>query len=401
MNILTKNDQNRLHIDASRGIAGDMLLAALIDLGVPPEVVSAPLSEALPPHSLEFHAVTRRGIGAYQAKVDSGEKNPPHRRLPDLLAALEHPSIPEPVRITATAVYQLLAVAEAKVHQSTPEQVHFHEVGAIDAQVDILGILLALHWLDPIEIVVSAPPLGSGVVKAAHGTIPIPAPAVVELLRGVPVCAGPEGRELTTPTGAAILAIVADRYAHAAEGKPIAQGWGAGTRIAPADDPPNMLRVMLLETSEETSTTVSILETHFDHISGEEAGGVVDRLLEAGALDAVLIPVWMKKSRPGQWLSVIAKPEDQDRLTREIHILTGTLGVRHRLQQRSALKREEATIEVAGESLRLKKAWLGDQLISIRPEQDDLRVAASKIGVSLAEMRRRVDFEIEKAGQAQ
>ncbi len=399
MNNLKKSARSRLHIDASRGVAGDMLLAALIDLGVPPEVVIGPLSEALPPHSLEFQSESRRGIGGCRARVESAEKSPPHRRLPDLLEALRHPILPTSVQEQAETVYRHLAQAEAKIHQSTIDEVHFHEVGAIDAQVDIIGILLALHWLDPQEIVVSAAPLGSGVVKAAHGTIPIPAPAVVELLRGVPVCAGPEGRELTTPTGAAVITTVADRYCHAAEGKPIAQGWGIGTRVAPPDDPPNMLRVTLLESTESTSETVAVLETHFDHLSGEEAGGVIDGLMEAGALDAILIPAWMKKSRPGQVLTVIARPEDRERLIREIHLRTGTLGVRDRLQQRSALRREEAQIDVSGEKLRIKKAWLGDHLVSIRPEQDDLRAAARKIGVSLAEMRRRAEIEIEKAGQ--
>jgi len=401
MNNLKESTRNRLHIDASRGVAGDMLLAALIDLGVPPEVVISPLSEALPAHSLEFATESRRGIGGCRAMVESAEKSPPHRRLPDLLEALDHPILPLPVQQMAASVYRRLAEAEAKVHQSTVEEVHFHEVGAIDAQVDIIGILLALHWLDPIEIIVSAPPLGSGVVKAAHGIIPIPAPAVVELLRGVPVCAGPEDRELTTPTGAAVITAIAAGYCHAAEGKLIAQGWGIGTRVAPAEDPPNMLRVMLLEASEETTETVAVLETHFDHLSGEEAGGVIDGLMEAGALDAVLVPAWMKKSRPGQLLTVISKPEDRERLIREIHLRTGTLGVRDRLQQRSVLRREESEIEVSGETLRIKKAWLGDHLVSIRPEQDDLRATARKIGISLAEMRRRVDFEIEKAGSNQ
>ena len=401
MNNLKKSRRNRLYIDASRGIAGDMLLAALIDLGVPPEAITGPLCQALPRHSLEFHSESRRGIGACRASVKSAEQTPPHRKLPDLLAALEHPSIPDPVKITAAAVYRHLAEAEARVHQTTPEEVHFHEVGALDAQVDIIGILLALHWIDPVEIIVSAPPLGSGVVKAAHGIIPIPAPAVVELLKGVPVVSGPAGRELTTPTGAAVLTTIAHRYCHAPEGKPIAQGWGVGTTVAPPDDPPNMLRVMLLEASGETTETVAILETHFDHLSGEEAGGIVDSLVESGALDAVLVSAWMKKSRPGQLLTVISRPEDRERLIREIHLLTGTLGVRERIQQRSVLRREEHQIEVSGETIRVKKAWIGDHLVSIRPEQDDLRAAADRIGISLSQMRRRVDFELEKAGQSQ
>ncbi|MEE2890211.1 MAG: nickel pincer cofactor biosynthesis protein LarC [Planctomycetota bacterium] len=401
MNNLKKPNKNRLYIDASRGIAGDMLLAALIDLGVPAEEVTEPLNQALPSHSLEFLSEMRRGIGACRATVESGEKSPPHRRLSDLLAALDHPSIPDPVKNSAASVYRHLAEAEAKVHQSTVDDVHFHEVGALDAQVDIIGILLAVHWLDPVEIIASAPALGSGFVEAAHGTIPIPAPAVVELLRGVPVCSGPAGRELTTPTGAAVLTTIAHRYCHAPEGKPIAQGWGVGTRVAPPEDPPNMVRVMLLEAAQETTETVAVLETHFDHLSGEEAGGIIDSLMESGALDAVLVPAWMKKSRPAQLLTVIARPEDRERLIREIHLLTGTLGVREQIQERSVLQRQEQQIEVSGERIRIKKAWLGDQLVSIRPEQDDLRAAAQKLDISLSEMRRKIEVELEKAGQSQ
>ena len=400
MNSLRLPRQSTLFIDASNGVAGDMLMAALVDLGVPQQQLIEPLSLALPEHQLEFFEETRRGIVGRRARVKACEASPPHRRLGDLIAALDHPQIPEAVRDQATIVYRHLAEAEAKVHGSTPEQVHFHEVGAIDAQVDILGTLLAIHWLQPAEIIVSPLALGSGVVEAAHGIIPIPAPAVVELLRGFPVCPGAAGRELTTPTGAALLISLADRFCHAPEGSPVAQGWGAGTRIAPACDPPNMVRAMLLETSVLTRETIAVLETHIDHLSGEETGGVIDALMESGALDAVLVPAWMKKSRPGQLLTVIARPEDRERLIGEIHVLTGTLGVRERLQQRSTLRREEGTIDVAGSQIRIKKAWLGDQLISVRPEQDDLRATARSSGFSATEIRRLAEIEIEKVGHS-
>ncbi|MDE0960096.1 MAG: nickel pincer cofactor biosynthesis protein LarC [Planctomycetota bacterium] len=400
MNNLKFPDNSILFIDASHGVAGDMLMAALVDLGVPQASLIGPLSEALPEHRLHFSPETRRGIVGCKAVVETLEKSPPHRHLSDLIGALDHPMIPEPVRQQASEVYRRLAQAEARVHGSTPEQVHFHEVGAIDAQVDILGTLLAIHWLQPTEIIVTPMALGSGVVKAAHGIIPIPAPAVVELLRDVPVCAGPAGRELTTPTGAALLTTLADRYGHAPDGSPVAQGWGAGTRIAPESDPPNLVRAMLLKGGAPGRETIAVLETHLDHLSGEEAGGVVDQLMDSGALDAVLVPAWMKKSRPGQLLTVLARPADRERLVEEIHILTGTLGVRERLQQRSALRRETVQIEVSGVSIRIKKAWLGSRLISQRPEQDDLRSAAAVLEISPAEVRRLAEIEIEKVGHS-
>ncbi len=398
MSNLRPEQGSQLFIDAARGVAGDMLMAALVDLGVPQEVLIEPLRHALPPHKLEFFSETRRGIVVGRARVTPLEESPPHRHLPELLAALDHEAIPQPVREAATAVYHALAAAEAKVHGSTPEQVHFHEVGAIDAQVDILGTLLAIHWLQPREIVVSPVALGSGEVDAAHGILPLPAPAVVELLDGVPTCAGAAGRELTTPTGAALLVVLADRYHHAAEGISRAQGWGAGSRIAPAGDPPNMVRAMLSEGIDATSDTVAVLETHLDHLSGEELGGLIDALMDAGALDAILIAASMKKSRPGHLLTVIAAPRDRQKLIHQIHRLTGTLGVRERLQQRSVLRREAGEIEVLGTTVRIKKAWLGDRLVSIRAEQDDLRETARLREITLSEVRRLAEIEMEKEG---
>ena len=388
------------YFDCFAGISGDMALGALVDAGLSFEDVLRELTKLnVTEYTLTKRRVEKHSIAATKIDVNAQEGHV-HRNLKDVLEIINDSDISASAKAKASSVFQKLAEAEAKVHGTSIDRVHFHEVGAIDAQVDILGTLLAIHWLQPAEIIVSPLALGSGVVEAAHGVIPVPAPAVVELLRGFPVCAGAAGRELTTPTGAALLISLADRFCHAPEGSPLAQGWGAGTRIAPACDPPNMVRAMLLETSVLIRETIAVLETHIDHLSGEETGGVIDALMESGALDAVLVPAWMKKSRPGQLLTVIARPEDRERLIGEIHVLTGTLGVRERLQQRSTLRREEATIDVAGSQIRIKKAWLGDQLISVRPEQDDLRATVRSSGFSATEIRRLAEIEIEKVGHS-
>ena len=233
-----------LFVDASRGVAGDMLLAALVNSGVPEEVIREPLAEILPPHRIEFVPENRRGIVGLGARVTTLEASPPHRTLPDLLKTLEHPRLSPAVRQKAEEVYRRLAKAEAAVHGIAEDQVHFHEVGAIDAQVDILGVLLAIESLSPRRITCTSLPLGQGQVHAAHGLIPVPAPAVVELLRGARVHAGPSGRELTTPTGAALLMSLASEQVDAPDGTLINQGWGFGQRVAPEDDPVNGVRLM-------------------------------------------------------------------------------------------------------------------------------------------------------------
>lgn len=391
-----------LFIDASRGVAGDMLLASLIDLGAPLEKISETLSEVLPPHRLEIVPENRRGIVGLGVRVTPLEKSPPHRTLPDLLAALEHPALPDSVRQSATSVYNCLAVAESQVHGIPLNKVHFHEVGAIDAQVDILGVLLAIHHLAPRRISASHIPLGNGQVKAAHGLIPVPAPAVVELLKKVPVIPGPEGRELTTPTGAALVVTLAKEYCSAPTGELRAQGWGYGQRIAPSEDPLNVVRILQTHasnvhtfSSDNTATEITQLETLVDHLSGEELGGLVDRCLTEGALDAFLVPVQMKKSRPGQQLTVLVKNESVQPLCEAIHRWTGSLGIRISTRQRSTLRREFKTLEFSGVSLQIKLAWLGNELISARPEQDDVEKLSQTSGLSRSEIKRQLAGHIE------
>lgn len=368
-----------LFVDASRGVAGDMLLAALVNSGISEDVIRQPLAEILPPHRIEFVPENRRGIVGLGARVTALEESPPHRTLPDLLKTLEHPRLSEDVRQKATDVYRRLAKAEAAVHGIAEDQVHFHEVGAIDAQVDILGVLLAIESISPRRIICTSLPLGMGQVRAAHGLIPVPAPAVVELLRGARVHAGPSGRELTTPTGAALLMSLASEQRDAPEGTLMNQGWGFGQRVAPAEDPVNGVRLLRLESvSSASGDQVLRMETVVDHISGEDLGGIVDRCLEAGALEAFLTPIQMKKSRPGHQLTLLARPEDEAALCGAVHRWTGTLGIRIDLLRRSVLKRESVTISACGETVRFKLAWHGEELISSRPEHADVaRLAQS------------------------
>lgn len=377
-----------LFLDASRGVAGDMLLAAFVNSGVPKEVIQQPLNEILPPHEIQFEPQNRRGIVGLGAQVTPLEASPPHRTLPDLLKTLEHPRLSDWVRNRAQDVYRRLAKAEATVHGIPEDRVHFHEVGAIDAQVDILGVLLAVEYLSPQKITCTSLPLGHGQVRAAHGVIPVPAPAVVELLQGAQVHAGPSGRELTTPTGAALLMSLATTQESAPAGTLLKQGWGYGQRVAADEEPVNGVRLLVLNPQtllnpQKTSLDSPLqdhvvrMETVIDHITGEDLGGIVDRCLEAGALEAFLSPIQMKKSRPGHQLTVLGKPEDETNLCRTIHRWTGSLGIRIDILRRSLLKRESRKLEAFDESIGLKLAWCGEELISARPEHDDVSRLAS------------------------
>ena len=404
-NSASQGSPEDLFIDASRGVAGDMLLAALVNSGISEDVIREPLAEILPPHRIEFVTENRRGIVGLGARVTTLEDSPPHRTLPDLLKALEHPILSDGVRQKAEEVYRRLAKAEAAVHGIPEEKVHFHEVGAIDAQVDILGVLLAIESISPRRISCTSLPLGQGQVRAAHGLIPVPAPAVVELLRGAKVHAGPIGRELTTPTGAALLMSLASEQMESPKGTLLNQGWGFGQRVAPEDDPVNGVRLLRLHGASPTlGDEVLRMETVIDHISGEDLGGIVDRCLEAGALEAFLTPIQMKKSRPGHQLTVLARPGDEATLCAALHRWTGTLGIRIDSLRRSVLKRESVSIEACGETVRFKLAWYGHDLISSRPEQQDVSRLAESRNWSVDHTRQQlasaIDAYLAKSGKS-
>jgi len=372
--------------DCFSGISGDMTLAALVSAGWPFERL-----ESLPRRlGLEGVRVTsepaRRGPFAALRVVVSVERGQPHRHLRHILEALESGVIEPAVRERARAVFMRLAEAEAAVHGTSVEKVHFHEVGAADALVDVVGAIEGLEALGVERVYASPPRLGGGTVQSEHGPIPVPAPATVELLRGAPVEMGPIPVELTTPTGAALLATLVASW----EGPPAFRlertGTGAGTRDP--KDWPNVLRVLIGTAEAQTGARrrVAVLETALDDENPQVIAALLPQLLAAGALDAMVVPTVMKKGRPGALLVVIAEPEAADGLATRILTESTSLGVRLRFDERYELERRVEQVETRFGPIALKVASLpggGERAV---PEFESVRAAAERAGQPMREV---------------
>jgi len=357
-----------------------MLLGALLDAGLPLEQLQAALA-TLPIRGWEVAATreARQAVGGTRALVRYDEAQQPHRHLADILALIAGSGLPAPVQDRAAAVFQRLARAEAHVHGTTPEEVHFHEVGAIDSIIDIAGVTAGLHLLGIERVYASALPLGGGTIRVAHGELPVPAPATLEILAEahVPTRPHPAQVELLTPTGAALLAELASF-----EQPPMAVsavGYGFGARQVP---PLNAVRLWLGELAEPVLQDEAVLlETNLDNATGEALGYVLGRLLEAGALDAWCTPIYMKKNRPGVLLSALAAPAQAHELALLILRETPTLGVRRQLVQRSIAGRSVATVETPWGAVRVKVKLLGGEEVTAAPEYDDCARLAREAGV--------------------
>ena len=368
------------YFDCFSGVSGDMCLGALVSAGWP----SAAL-ESLPERlRLEGVRVTvgraRRGpFDATRVEVEVQGKQP-HRHLHHIRAQLEAAALDAGVRRRAVVVFERLAQAEAAVHGSTVEKVHFHEVGAADALVDIVGTLEGLAALGVDRVYSSPLRLGRGSVQSEHGLIPVPAPATALLLQGVPVEIPAIDFELVTPTGAALLATLVEDWGPPPPFRLDRVGTGAGGRDL--EQQANVLRVILgtVETTALTSRRVAVLETAIDDDNPQFAAALVPSLLAAGALDAMLVPTVMKKGRPGLWLIVIAEPQDAPALSRKVLAETTTLGVRVRLDERVELRRRRAEVETPYGRIALKVAELPDGGTRAMPEFESVRAAAERAG---------------------
>lgn len=394
-----------LLIEPFGGMAGDMFLAALIDLGDPRFTLDTlrELADALVPGEASLVCSrVRRGVFqgvALQVRTSESE-HPPHRHLADLEALVERAGLPERARRRTLAILRRIAEAEARVHGIAVEEVHFHEVGAVDTLIDVGGAALALERLG-VERVLSTPPLtGEGTVRCAHGVMPVPPPAVVELLRGRPLRHGGGDGERLTPTGAAILAECVEAFSLDGAFTVAASGYGAGRR-EPEADPPNLVRVRLAEEArsegERRASEAWLLEVNLDDATGEELGLCLHALREAGALDCWCTPVQMKKDRPGVLLSALARAEQRETLEGVVFERTPTLGVRWTKVERTECEREEREVEVEGVRLRIKlrrrpeypgRSPFGER--DVFPEYEDLVVLAASRGWSLREAERRV-----------
>lgn len=378
-----------LHLNPASGASGDMLLAALVGLGADSDAVLA-ACQALPVEGwrIDFEQVHRGGLAATAAVVSIDPSVQPLRRPADLLAMLEAAPLPERTVVRATRVISSLADAEAAVHGCDVEDVHLHEIGALDTLLDVVGVLTALDTLE-VDLVACAPvATGTGALDSAHGVLPIPAPAVLRLLEGRPLVGSGFGAELTTPTGAALLTTIVDSWGPFPPMTVTASSYGAGTRELPGR--PNVLQAFLgdlLDTDDgapmpEVETLVE-LATNLDDVTGEVLAHTVDALLADGALDAWVSPIVMKKGRPAHTLHVLGRPADLSALVQRIVTETGSLGVRHRSVQRHVMPRSEITVELDGVGVRVKVGPHG-----VKAEHDDLASAARQLGRPLAEVKR-------------
>jgi uncharacterized protein (TIGR00299 family) protein len=385
------------YFDCIAGASGDMLLGALIDAGLPAESLEAELAKLhLDDFRLEVKRVSKNGFGATKVDVHVRD-DAPERHLRHILAVLDQSDVVEAVKKRAARVFTRICEAEAKIHGRTVEQVHLHEVGGVDAIVDVVGTLAGAAVLGLERVVVSPVPLGRGFVDGAHGRIPLPAPATVALLEGAPVRPSEVDAETVTPTGAALLAELADAWGPVPEMTLQATGYGAGTRDMAI---PNLLRLMVGETATGeaagwTTETITVLETNLDDETGETIGHTARRLMAEGALDVIVVPAQMKKDRPASLVKVLARPEDTDRLERIIFEETATLGVRRTEVRRDALPRRSVQVNTRFGSISVKIADLPGGGTRAVPEYEDCRCVAEANRVSLREVREAAIMEAE------
>ncbi|HEX6516393.1 MAG TPA: nickel pincer cofactor biosynthesis protein LarC [Nocardioidaceae bacterium] len=366
-------------VDASAGASGDMLLGALVGAGVPVDVLGGAVAAVAPEHvALVPEQVVRNGFAATRCHVQVAD-SATHRTWRDVEALLARARLAEPVRRRAHATFQRLAEAEATVHGTSPERIHFHEVGALDAIADVVGVCAGLEHLALDALVVSPVAVGSGTVTGAHGTLPVPPPAVAELLRGRPSYAGPVPMELCTPTGAALLTANATGFGPQPPMTVDRIGLGAGGR-----DPEghaNVLRLFVGEPAEAHGTDRPVLlEANVDDLDPRLWPHVLSALLAAGASDAWLTPILMKKGRPAHTLSVLVAAPHQAAVRSEIFRQTSTIGVRETPVRKTALERETRTVLVEGCEVRVKIAVHDGRVVNAQPEYEDVAGAAAATG---------------------
>jgi pyridinium-3,5-bisthiocarboxylic acid mononucleotide nickel chelatase len=372
------------YLDAFSGISGDMTVGALIDALIDTGADARALVQALEAlgtgAQFELEKTKRRGIAASKFRVIAGDgKN--HRHLHHILDLIAKSGISPRAKQNASAVFQRLGEAEAKVHDIPIEKVHFHEVGAVDSICDIVGACVGFDLLGIGAIYCSPINVGSGTVKTEHGVLPVPAPATSELLTGKPIYARGPSLELTTPTGAAIAATLAAEFGALPPMRVVATGYGAGDHDFP--EHANVLRVLIGETSgAEESTTVAVLEANIDDSTPQVLGYAMERLFEAGALDVSLQPLLMKKSRAGTLLRVIATPQQRETLADLIFAETTTLGVRIYAAERRVKSRNVTNVETPHGTVRIKVSEDG----SFAPEYEDCRDLAKKTGTPLKQI---------------
>lgn len=371
-----------LYFDCFAGVSGDMTLGALVSAGADRHALVAGLEQLnFGNFEVRFEQVDRAGISAVHAQVSTDEQHH-HRGLSQILKIIDRSRLSDGVKDRAARIFTRLGTAEAHVHNVLIEEVHFHEVGALDSIVDIVGACIGFELLGIERFASSALHVGSGTVEMAHGRFPVPPPAVAELLRDKPIYATDIVGELVTPTGAAIVSTLCDSYGPLPAMRVSATGYGAGGRSY--EKFPNVLRVFVGETeSDAQNERLLMIETNLDDVSPQIVGHVMERAFQRGALDCYFTPVQMKKNRPGVLVSILCRPTEREPFMQLLFSETTTLGVRAYEVERRALAREITSVETRYGTIRIKIARLDGRISNVTPEYDDCRAAAERNNVPL------------------
>ena len=381
------------YFDCFSGISGDMTVGALVDAGASFEVLRAQLATLqVPGYELAIEKVTKHGIAGTKFHVTVHDPGTHHRRLRDVEAILRASGLEPRIQERALEIFTHLAEAEATVHHTTIDQVHFHEVGAIDSIVDITGAVIALDWLGVRRVVASAVNVGAGFVRAAHGVLPVPGPATAELLKGAPTYARGNDGELTTPTGAALLATLAESFGPLPQLRVDRIGYGAGTKDLP--HAPNLLRVFIGEDSTGgDADVITVLEANLDDMNPEWFAYTQEQLFARGALDVFYTPIFMKKNRPATKLTVLCESGRLALIVASLFRETSTFGIRTYEVRRQKLRRFSQMVDTPYGAIAVKVGdWQGE-VVQISPEYESCRQAAQSGDVPLKEVYRAAEAQ--------
>lgn len=374
------------YLDCFSGISGDMFLACLLDAGLSFDQLSERLHTlSLDGYQLKTERQSRGNIFGTQFTVKLSHEEHVPRNLSAIREIIKKADLGPTIKLKSIEIFELIAAVEAKIHNLPPEEVHFHEVGAVDSIIDIVGAVIGVDILGVKTIYASHIPVGSGFVQTAHGSIPVPAPATIELLKGIPVFDPGIRHEMVTPTGAALLKVLCSSFGPMPPMVVKEVGYGVGKRNIP--ERPNLLRVLIGEDKRDpTVETVVVLETNLDDINPEWMGFLMERLLASGALDVVFFPVQMKKSRPGVQVQVIGRPDQREALMEILFKESTTLGVRFGYTQRQVLERAQAEIDSPWGKIKVKKIIGRDGSAHLQPEYQSCREIALQHNIALKEI---------------
>ena len=392
-----------LYYDCFAGISGDMNLGAMVDLGVPPDHLEAELAKLnLDGYSLKISKGEKNGISGTKVDVklkEAKHSHHHHRGFNDIKILIDNSELDKNIKEYSIRIFRKLAEAEAKIHNKTIDEIHFHEVGAVDSIVDIVGAAICFHYLKPDKIMASSIEVGGGLVKCEHGTFPVPAPATAELLAGAPIKSGAVNTETTTPTGAAILAAFVDEFTDTYRFQINKTAYGLGTKEF---EIPNVLRVFLAheeknQPSSHETHTATIIECNIDDMNPEFYGYVMDLLFENGAHDVFITPIIMKKSRPGSKLSVLCSGDNEELLTDILLSHTTSLGIRKYEVNKTLLKRESYRLKTKYGEVTIKTAFYKGEKLKSKPEYEECIRIAREYGIPVHKVYQEINSLIEKS----